>query len=223
MRNTMIFHPEWGCLAPAANVMRAVRTVLIATVIGATAGGGMVSAWVDRSAGGQTSVAERTLVRFAAPTLVAAAQTEQLSPHISDQSPARQALWPDSHGNASATNEVSAESTAPAIIVVASDEIGMDSVRASVKAPVAPSSTLRARRKSIAQRASHKDVLSSHKTVLSSWRQIRHSLRARIEPNAFQTVLAGLTAAMKHVWPLATSAANATSRARDNNVSAATT
>jgi hypothetical protein len=218
----MIFHPEWGCLAPAANVMRTVRTVLIATVIGATAGGGMVSAWVDRSAGAQTSVAGRTMVRVAVPTSVAAAQTAQLSPHISDQNRVGQALCPDSHGTAPAANELSADSTAPAMIVVASDEVGMDSVRASVRTPVAPSSTLHARHKSIAPKASHKAVQSLHKTVLSSWRQTHHSLQARIEPNAFQTLVAGLTVAMKHVWPLATSTANATTRAHGNKVSATT-
>jgi anti-sigma-K factor RskA len=49
----------WGCLASAPSFL---RTVLVATAVGATAGGGVVLSLVDRSAG-QASVAERTLVR----------------------------------------------------------------------------------------------------------------------------------------------------------------
>jgi hypothetical protein len=62
MRHTMNFHPEWGCLAPAPSFLRRARTMLVATAVGATAGGGVVLSLVDHSAD-QTSVAERTLVQ----------------------------------------------------------------------------------------------------------------------------------------------------------------
>ena len=42
MRHAMNFHPEWGCLAPAPSFLRTIRTVLVATAVGATAGGGVV-------------------------------------------------------------------------------------------------------------------------------------------------------------------------------------
>ena len=42
MRHVMNFHPEWGCLAPAPSLMRTMRTVLVATAVGAVAGGGVV-------------------------------------------------------------------------------------------------------------------------------------------------------------------------------------
>ena len=45
MRHTMNFHPVWGCLAPAPSFLRTVRTVLVATAVGATAGGGVVLTW----------------------------------------------------------------------------------------------------------------------------------------------------------------------------------
>jgi hypothetical protein len=63
MRHVMNFHPEWGCLAPAPSFIRTMRTMLVATAVGAVAGGGVVLSLADHSAGGQASVAERTLVR----------------------------------------------------------------------------------------------------------------------------------------------------------------
>jgi len=193
MRHIMTFHPEWGCLAPAPSFRRTVRTVLVATAVGATAGGGVVFAFVDHSAGDQTSVAERTLVRLipAAPTSVSAAQTAQLniSPQTSDQSEAGQVFWADGHVKDPATNKLNAGSPARAKIVAASDEVRMATGGDSAKTAAAPSPTLQARQKRIAQRAGHKDVLSSS-------RQPQHSLPARIEPNAFQRFLAGLTAAI---------------------------
>src|SRR4029077_12324441 len=80
MRHAMNFHPEWGCLAPAPSFLRRMRTVLVATAVGATAGGGVVLSLVGHSAG-QTSVAERTLVPPipAVSTSVSAPQTAQLN------------------------------------------------------------------------------------------------------------------------------------------------
>jgi hypothetical protein len=211
MRQIMTFHPEWGCLAPAPSVTRTVRSVLVATAVGATAGAGVVFAFVDHSVGEQASVAERTLVRVIAapPTLVNAAQTAQLSPQTSDQNEAGQVLW----ANGQVKDPVTNESAARPAIAAASDEVrGGD----SAKTAVAASPTLQTRQKRIDQRARHKEVLSSS-------RQPQHSLPARIEPSAFQRFLAGLTAAVDHVWPLATSTANPTSRAAGHSASPATT
>ena len=81
MRHAMNFHPEWGCLAPAPSFLRTMRTVLVATAVGATAGGGVILPLVGHSAG-QTSVAERTLVRPipVVSTSVSTPQTTQLNP-----------------------------------------------------------------------------------------------------------------------------------------------
>ena len=84
MRHAKNFHPEWGFLAPAPSFMRTLRTVFVATAVGATAGGGLVLSLIDHSAG-QTSVAERTLVRPipTASTSVGAPQIARLNPRRS--------------------------------------------------------------------------------------------------------------------------------------------
>jgi len=214
----MTFHPEWGCLAPAPSFVRTVRTVLVATAVGATAGSGVVFAFVDHSAGDQRSVSERTLVRVlpAPSTSVSMAETAQISLRTNDQGEAGQVLRDDGHVKDPATNELSASSPAGPTMAVASDEVRMTTGGDSAKAAVAPSPSPLARQKRIAQGARHKDVLS-----LS--RQTQHSLPPRNEPNAFQRLLAGLTAAIGHVWPVTTSSANQTSRAHGNSASAAAT
>jgi hypothetical protein len=215
MPNIMTFHPEWGCLAPAPSFMRTVRTVLVATAVGATAGSGVVFAFVNHSAGDQRSVSERTLVRLipVAPTSASVAQTAQLSPQTTDQSEAGQVSRDDGQAKDPATNELNASSPTSPTIVAASDEVRMAT---GAKAAVAPLPSLQARQKRMAQGARHKDVLSAS-------RQSQHSLPARNEPNAFQRLLAGLTAAIGHVWPVGTSSANSTSRAHGITASAATT
>jgi hypothetical protein len=217
MRQITTFHPEWGCLAPAPSFMRTARNVLVATAVGATAGSGVVFAFVGHSAGDQASVAERTLVRPipAVPTLVSAAQTAEPSPQMSDQSEAAQVSSADGHAKNATTNELNASSPArPTIVAASDDRMAADGDLA--KTAAAPSATLQTRQKRIAQRARHKDVLSSP-------RQPQHSLPARTESNAFQKFLAGLTAAVDHVWPLAPSTANPTSHAHGKSASAANT
>lgn len=218
MRQIVTFHPEWGCLAPAPSLIRTVRTVLVATAVGATAGSGVVLAFVDHSAGDQRSVAERTLVRPipAAPTLVGAPHTAELSPQTSDQSETTQVLWTDGHTKDPTTNELNASSSAPPTIVAVSDEVRVPAGGDSAKTAVAPSPALQARQKRIAQRARHQEVLSSS-------RQLQHSLSDRTEPNAFQRLFTGLAAAVDHVWPLATSTANPTSHVHGKSASAAST
>jgi hypothetical protein len=62
MRFAGNFHPEWGYLAPAPNVMRTARIVVVATAIGATAGAAVVLSLAERSAPGPLADAGKTLV-----------------------------------------------------------------------------------------------------------------------------------------------------------------
>ena len=72
-------NPEWGYVAPAPSVMRMARLILVAAIIGATAGAATVFSLPDRPVA-QESVAARTLVapdsrgRLTASTSVAAQQ-----------------------------------------------------------------------------------------------------------------------------------------------------
>jgi hypothetical protein len=62
MRRAANFNPEWGYLAPAPSFIRSARLVLVATAVGASAGGAVVFSLVDRPVAEQ-SVAARTLVQ----------------------------------------------------------------------------------------------------------------------------------------------------------------
>jgi ribonuclease E len=62
MRSAGNFNPEWGYLAPAPNVMRTARMVVVATAIGATAGAAVVLSLVDRPVPGAMVDASNTLV-----------------------------------------------------------------------------------------------------------------------------------------------------------------
>ena len=62
MRRAASFNPEWGYLAPAPSFVRSARLVIVAAVIGATAGAAVVFSLADRPAA-EPSVAARTLVR----------------------------------------------------------------------------------------------------------------------------------------------------------------
>jgi hypothetical protein len=62
MRFAGNFHPEWGYLAPAPNIMRTARVVVVATAIGATAGAAVVLSLAERSAPGAMADAGKTLV-----------------------------------------------------------------------------------------------------------------------------------------------------------------
>src|SRR4029453_4990417 len=113
MRHAMNFHPEWGCLAPAQRFLRPRRTGLVAAAVGLIAGGGVVLSLIGHSAG-QTSVAERTLVRLipAVSTSVSAPQTAQLNPQPLNQRESTEVSLDERHVHGSATNELSASSPA---------------------------------------------------------------------------------------------------------------
>ena len=61
MRSDRNFNPEWGYVAPAPSVMRTARLIVVAAIIGATAGAAAVFSLLDRRVG-EESVAARTLV-----------------------------------------------------------------------------------------------------------------------------------------------------------------
>ena len=61
MRYGRNFNPEWGYVAPAPGVMRTARLIVIAAIIGATAGAATVFSLLDRPVA-EESVAARTLV-----------------------------------------------------------------------------------------------------------------------------------------------------------------
>ncbi len=201
MRHAMNFHPEWGCLAPAPSFVRTMRTVLVATAVGATAGGGVVLSLVDHSRG-QTSVAERTLVRPipAVSTSVRAPQTVQLDPPTVNQRESAEVSLDDGQIDASAASELNASPPPRSAVVAASAEV--HAVPATQKHSI-----------QLAQRARHKDAVSS-------WRQPQHSPAPQTAPNVIQRFLAGLTATIERGWPPPRLPANRTSRAHGNSPSA---
>ena len=209
MRHAMNFHPEWGCLAPAPSFLRTMRTVLVATAVGATAGGGVVLSLVGHSAG-QTSVGERTLVRpIPGVATSVAPQTAQLNPQPLNQRVSTEVSLDEVQVDGSATNELRANSPARLAVVAASAEVGT-APEGSLKTAVVPSPGTQKHSIQVAQRARHKDAVSPS-------RQPLHSLAPRTDPNTFQRFWAGVTTAIEHVWPPQRLPANRTSRASGNN------
>jgi hypothetical protein len=211
MRHAMNFHPEWGCLAPAPSFLRTMRTVLVATAVGATAGGGVVLSLVGHSAD-QTSVAERTLVRPipGVSTSVSAPQTAQLNPQPLNQRESTEVSLDEGRVDGSATNELRANSLARLAVVAASAEVRTP--EGTLKAAVAPSPGTQKHSIQVAQRARHKDAVSSS-------RQTQHSVAPQTAPNVAERFISGLTAAIEYVWPPQRLPADRTSRASGNNPS----
>jgi hypothetical protein len=191
MPQAMNFHQEWGCLAPAPSFLRTMRTVLVATAVGATAGGGVVLSLVVHSAG-QTSVAERTLVR-AVSTSVSAPQTAPLNPQPLNQRESTEVSLDEGRVDGSATNELGASSPARLAVAAASAE-ARTAPKLALKTAVAPSPAAQKHSTQVAQRARHKEAISSS-------RQAQHSLAPQPAPNVVDRFFTGLTAAFEYVWP----------------------
>ena len=194
MPQAMNFHPEWGCLAPAPSFLRTMRTVLVATAVGLIAGGGVVFSLAGQSAG-QTSVAERTLVRPipAVSTSVSAPQAAQLNPRPLNQRVSTEVSLDEGHLDGSATNELGASSPARLAVAAASAE-ARTAPKLALKTAVAPSPAAQKHSTQVAQRARRKEAISS------SW-QAQHSLAPQPAPNVVDRFFTGLTAAFEHVWP----------------------
>lgn len=194
MPQAMNFHPEWGCLAPAPSFLRTMRTVLVATAVGLIAGGGVVFSLAGQSAG-QTSVAERTLVRPipAVSTSVSAPQAAQLNPRPLNQRVSTEVSLDEGQVDGSATNELGASSPARLAVAAASAE-ARTAPKLALKTAVAPSPAAQKHSTQVAQRARHKEAISSS-------RQAQHSLAPQAAPNVVDRFFAGVTAAFEHVWP----------------------
>ena len=196
MRHTMNFHPVWGCVAPAPSFLRTVRTVLVATAVGATAGGGVVLSLVVDHSAGQTSVAERTLVRpnNSVSKPPNAPQTAQLNAQTINQRESTEASLAHGQVEESAGNELNASSPVRQAVVAASAEVRAATDGTSVKTAVSLSRTVQIRSKRVAERARRNGFVSSS-------RQPQHSLAPQPAPNVIQRFLAGLTAAIAHGRP----------------------
>jgi hypothetical protein len=194
MPQAMNFHPEWGCLAPAPGFLRTMRTALVATAAGVIAGGGVVLSLAGQSAG-QTSVAERTLVRPIPPvsTSVSAPQAAQLNPGPLHQRESTEVSLDEGQVDRSATNELSASSPARRAVATASTD-ARTAPQFVLKTAVAPSPAAQKHSTQVAQRARHKEAISPS-------RQAQHSLAPQPAPNVVDRFFAGLTAAFEHVWP----------------------
>ena len=209
----MNFHPVWGCLAPAPSFLRTVRTVLVATAVGATAGGGVVLSLVGHSAG-QTSVAERTLVRPNAVSMpLNAPQTAQMDRQTINRRESTEASRADGQVEEFARNELNPSSPLRQAVPPASAEVRPATIGTSVKTAVSLSPTFHTRPKRVAKRARHNGF------AISS-RRPQHSPAPQTAPNVIQRFLTGLTAAIEHDWPAPRLPANRTSRAHGNNPSA---
>ena len=202
MHHATHFHPEWGCLAPAPSLLRTMRIVLVATAVGATAGGGVVLSSVGHSAA-QLSVAERTLVRpIPASSNVVAPQTTQLTTEALNEREAKN-LSLDGQADSSVTNALAR----PAAVASSADV--RTASEGALKTVVQPSPV----QKHSIQRARHKDPLSSS-------RQTQHSGAPQTPPNVVDRLFTGLTAAIEHVWPSQRLPTNRTSRAHATGPSA---
>lgn len=99
MRSAGNFHPEWGYLAPAPSFLRTLRTALVATAIGATAGAVVVVSLVVRpgSSTADSSIAAHALVTAVPPVHSASAAVvpapAQLTP-VPAPAPAQAAVPP---------------------------------------------------------------------------------------------------------------------------------
>jgi hypothetical protein len=206
MPHSLNFHPEWGCLAPAPSLLRTMRIVLIATAVGATAGGGVVLSLVGHSAA-ETSIAERTLVRpIPAAPISVAPQTTQLNAETLNQREAREVSLDDGQADSSLTN-------APAhpAVVASSVEVRTAS-EGTLKTAVAPSPAQK-RSTHVAQRARPRDPVSSSQ-------QAQHSGTPQTAPNVVDRFFTGLTATIEHVWPSQRLPTDRTSRAHGTDHSA---
>jgi hypothetical protein len=209
----MNLHPEWGCLAPAPSFLRTVRTALVATAVGATAGGVVVLSLVDRSAG-QTSVAERTLVRPAsgASTSLSVPQTAQLNAQTNNQQESTGGSWAGDGLGESATNEFNPSSPVRQAVIAATADVHVATDSTSVNNTAVMSRAVQIQPKRTAERARNSKASAS--------RVRQHALVPQTAPNVIQRFFTGLTAAIDRGWPSPRLPANRTSRAHGNNPSA---
>jgi hypothetical protein len=141
-------------------------------------------------------------------SLVSAPQT---NPQTINRRESTEISWAEGQVNDPSITELNANSAARPAVVAASAEVHYHGT--SAKTAVAQSTTTHNRPEHVAQKARHKDFVTSSPPP-------QPLLAPRTDPNAFQRLLAGVTAAVEHVWPFSTLPADRTSRAHDNNSSA---
>jgi hypothetical protein len=166
MRFAGNFHPEWGYLAPAPGFMRSARLAIVAAVVGATAGAGVVLSPIDRPA--ETSVAARTLVRPVVAVMPAQFGASPTPPAqaSSEKGPATPALAVAGASEESPVgSETSRGAPAPAAIAAlvespAASDGGLARAAAELKPAPAPAPTVdigAARKKAKAKRSNSRD------------------------------------------------------------------
>jgi hypothetical protein len=140
--------------------------------------GGVVSSLGAHSAGGQTSVAQRTLVAVS-PAGSTSSSASQRSPEKMSHRESKEVWLPEIQVNDPPTNELNPSSPARPEIVTSSAKVRMAADGTSAKIAVVPSPTIQKRPKHLAQRAQHKDFVSSSPPL-------QHSLASRTDSNVFQ-------------------------------------
>jgi len=206
MGSVMHFHPEWGWLAPAPSLIRTMRTVFVATAVGAVAGGGLVLSLAAHPAGGQTSVAERTLVRVLPVASTPSDPSQPGTEKISHREPMAVGL-PGIQVSDPAPSELNANSGAGQTVVKAFAKVRTATDSSSGNAAVASPLKVPMRPRHAAQRPRHEDFVRSS-------RPLQQSMASRTDTNVVQKVWTGLTAAIEYVWPFPTLPANGTSSTR---------
>ena len=206
MGSVMHFHPEWGWLAPAPSLIRTMRTVFVATVVGAVAGGGLVLSLAAHPAGGQTSVAERTLVRVLPVASTPSDPSQPGTEKISHREPMAVGL-PGIQVSDPPPSELNANSGAGRTVVKAFAKVRTATDSSSGNAAVASPLKVPMRPRHAAQRPRHEDLVRSS-------RPLQQSMASRTDTNVVQKVWTGLTAAIEYVWPFPTLPANGTSSTR---------
>jgi hypothetical protein len=207
MRHVLNFHPEWGCLVPAPSFMRTARIVVIATVVGVTAGGSVVLSLVDRSVR-ETSVAERTLVQRAQvdSTRVSELWTAQLTLQPLSGSVKASVTQSGREGLLANTNSIT---LGPSVTLGGGEDsvatesstnsITPDRVTTSAALAVARSiDDMSARTSAVQLPATKRDTLANKghdTTALQTYldqRNLRHTIRERTAPHRVQGLLARL-------------------------------
>ena len=171
-------------------------------------GGGrrLVLSLAAHPAGGQTSVAERTLVRVLPVVSTSNGPSEPSTEKISHTEPMAVGL-PEIQVSDPAPSELNANSGAGQTVVKTFAKVRTATDGSSGKAAVGSPPTIPMRPRRVAQRPRHDDLARSS-------RPSPQSLASRADTNLVQRVWTGLTAAIEHVWPFPTLPANGTSSTR---------
>lgn len=82
MRSAGNFHPEWGYLAPAPSFMRTIRIAVVATAIGAVAGGAVVVSLVERPGSSDDSAIAAHALLTRAPVISSPAVAPHTAPPV---------------------------------------------------------------------------------------------------------------------------------------------